>query len=46
MTCDNYCGAEGLGGVEGSEPLVDSGDATGFRQVQVHAVVDDVARDK
>jgi len=43
----NHCrGVQGLGGVEGREPLVDSVGATGFRQVLVYPVVDDVARDE
>ena len=43
MTGDDRCGVQCFGGVEGGEPLVDPADTTGFGQVQVHAVVDDVA---
>ena len=39
---DHRRGAQRFGGVEGGEPLVDSGDSIGFGQVQVHTVVDDV----
>ena len=43
MAGDNRDGFERLGDVKGGEPLVDTRDATGFRQIEVHAVVDDVA---
>ena len=46
VTRDNRYGIEGFGGVEGGEPLVEPTDTTGFCQVQVHAIVDNVARDE